>query len=546
MQTHRVLALATMTVALITALILGLALTYVFYKAVQVAPEARAGADGRQHYHLKNVTRWGGGVADVRAAVARAVWLEDRPSAAAETSWHGEVRALLTPVDSASHVVALPGEGPDAAAWALPGAFWAVYANVPVVLLGQGQPSPETVAILQRYRAPVYVLAPASLVPESVMAQVRALAPVTRVSGDNLAEHAIAIAEYRDASTGFGWGRHHGERDGYFQFVVTTPEEAAYGYAALPLAQSNAATFLYAADDGSLPGALDRYVWAQRSDWFVNPAEGPFRHFWIVGNRVSYAAQGRLDLAIEKSPYGNMGEVGFGPLEAIALVFIALGIASGVFVYLHGERLLPEVMRATRLAWAFTALLLPVVGVVLYFAAYRRPQTGQGAMPQWVRPPAVQAAAATALSFGYGAPLMIAIAYLFIFFGLPLFFENLGGSGLFWLGAGMPFMMLIMYVGAVLFAWLLVQLPMRSVMQSRPAKAVMWPALGVTVLSMTAVSLAMMTGVWWMMMGKFPDMPKEDDLLFLGAQWLAATAGFLIAWPLNWVMVRVGFKPGVM
>jgi hypothetical protein len=546
MQARRFSSFAASVVALATAAVLALALGYIFYKAVQVAPEARAGADGRLHFHLKNVTRFGGTVQDVREAVARAVWLDDPAVPPEPASWQEQVLQLLAPPARPPHVVGLPAGNPDAAAWALPGAFWAVYANVPVVFLGQQGLTAESEALVRRYRAPVYVLAPSSLVPEAVVGQIRAITHVERVSGRDLAQHAIAIAEYRDEATGFGWGRHHGERDGYFQFVVTTPQEASYGYAALPLALSNATTFLYAADDGSLPGALDRYVWAQRADWFVNPGEGPFRHFWIVGNRLSYGSQGRLDLAIEKSPYGNMGEVGLGPLEAIALAFIALGLAGGLFVFLHGRRLLSDVMPATRLAWAFTALLLPVAGVVLYLAAYRRPRAGQRSMPEWVRPPAVQAAAATALSFGYGAPLMIAIAYLLIYFGLPLFFDDLGGTGLFWLGAGMPLMMLAMYAGAILVAWLLVQMPMRRAMQDRPASAVILPALGVTALSMTAVSLAMMTSVWWMTMAKFPGMPKEDDLLFVGAQWIAAGAGFLLAWPLNWVMVRAGFKPGVM
>jgi hypothetical protein len=62
-------------------------------------------------------------------------------------------------------------------------------------------------------------------------------------------------------------------------------------------------------------------------------------------------------------------------MEALAIVFIALGLAGGVLVLFHGMRLLPEVMLATRLAWAFTAVLFPIAGV-LYQPSLIRLSTG--------------------------------------------------------------------------------------------------------------------------------------------------------------------------
>jgi len=110
-------------------------------------------------------------------------------------------------------------------------------------------------------------------------------------------------------------------------------------------------------------------------------------------------------------------------LPLLLAIAIALVLAGAVLVLAHGARLLADVMLATRLAWAYTALLVPVLGVVLYFAAYRRRVLNPGEqMPRWLRPPAVQAAAATAMGFGHGAPLMVAIAWLFGYFGFPLFF----------------------------------------------------------------------------------------------------------------------------
>lgn len=533
--------------ALVTAII-GFGLGYTLKQAIVVAPWAEQAQVGRLHSHTKNVTRLSGSPAEVQAAVHRAVYLEEDGGMAADYSnWQAAIATAVQVSESPTHVIALAGEGEQALAWALPGAYWARYAGVPVVFLAPDSVSAETEALLRDYRLPVYVLAPASRVADAVIEHIRQrlLIPVGRVSGDDLPSHAVAIAQYRDST--FGWGRTHDQRDGYFHYVVATPAEAEQALAALPLAASNAATLLFAEDTGGLPAATDRYIWSQRADWFVTPSEGPFRHFWVVGNRLSYAAQARLDLSVEKADYPSMGPVALGPMEALAIVFIALGLAGGVLVLFHGMRLLPEVMLATRLAWAFTAVLFPIAGVLLYFAAYRRPRLNPDqTMAHWLRPPAIQGAAATAMGFGYGAPLMVAIGYLFVYFGFPLFYGEWADGWEFLFGAGMPLMMAGMYIGAILIAWPLVQLPMKAMMEEEPSQNVIWLSLGVTVLSMSAVSLGMMTTSWWLLMERLPMMPKEDEILWFGSLWLASTLGFLIAWPLNWAMIRGHLKPGAM
>lgn len=61
---------------------------------------------------------------------------------------------------------------------------------------------------------------------------------------------------------------------------------------------------------------------------------------------------------------------------------------------------------------------------------------------------------------------------------------------------------------------------------------------------MLAVSLSMMTTAWWTLMYHIPMMPKEDDVLWFGVMWLASITGFLVAWPLNWLLIRAQLKPG--
>lgn len=539
---------APVLLALAVLVVLTFGLGNVLYKNLRVAPEAAHGLDGRLHYQLKNVTRIHGDADAVRRAVRRAVTLGEEEPAAAEGDWRRTIARASGGARRPGHLVALAGEGKDARAWALPGAFWAAYAGAPVIFVGREAAGAEAIAEAKQHAVPVYVLAPRRLVGEGVLDELRAVARVERLAGETLPDHAVRVAEYRDPETGFGWGRTHERLDTYFSYIVAAPSDAEFALEALPLARAVAGAFLFADDQGGLPGATDRYAWSQRADWFMTPSETSFRHFWLVGERPSYAAQARLDLAVEKAPYVSKGAVALGPLEALGIVFIVFGLAGALFVHLHARRLLPEVMPAARWAWVFTALLVPLGGVILYLAAYRRPRLDAGEpMPQWVRPPAVQAAAATAMGFGYGAPLMVVIGYAFVTFGFPLAFGEWAGQGVaYQLGAGMNLMMLGMYVFAVLLAWPLVQVPMRRMAGGTGARAVAWRALGITAVSMAAVSLGMMSTAWWMLMRHIPMMPHEDELLWFFALWLASAIGFLVAWPLNWPMVRGQLKPGAV
>ena len=532
--------------AVLIALVLAYGLLITLKKNVEVAPWAADGHEGRLHFQMKNVTRLGGSAGEVARAIQRAVFLADEGAPAPVYTWQEAITQAVSPGSDVRHGIVLAAAGEGAEQWALPGAYWAAYANVPVFFVEGDDIPPSTREALRGRGLPLYVLAPDQLVSDRVLDQLRGFSEATRVSGRDLADHAVRVAEYRDERSGFGWGRTHDRRTGYFEYVIAAPSDSAAAWAALPLARSNVATFLFAADDGGIPAATDRYLWSQRADWFVTPAEGPFRHVWIVGDRVSYGAQGRLDLAPEKSPYLSMGEPALGPMEAVLLVYIIFGVAGAIFVALHGQRLLPDVMAPQRIAWIFTALLLPVLGVLLYLAAYRRPRVTHEHMPHWVRPASIQAAAATAMGFGYGAPLMIVIGYAFVYFGFPLFFGEWTDGWLFVFGAGMPLMMAGMYVFAVLVAWPLVQMPMAAMMGGAGPREVAWRTLGVTSLSMAAVSLGMMTTAWWMLMAHSPMMPKEDQILWFGSMWLASSIGFVIAWPLNWPMVRARLKTGAM
>ena len=84
------------------------------------------------------VVRFTGDAAAVRETVGRAVFVRDAWADAGGdgTGWHETMRGLVGQSEQPPHVVVLP-ESDEALAWALPGAYLAVYAGSPVDFVGR-------------------------------------------------------------------------------------------------------------------------------------------------------------------------------------------------------------------------------------------------------------------------------------------------------------------------------------------------------------------------------------------------------------------------
>nr|WKN38587.1 DUF4396 domain-containing protein [Tunicatimonas sp. TK19036] len=533
------------TLAGAVILILGFGLTNLVKEDLQVAPWTKKGAmEGRLTMHTKNVTRVLQPDAEaLYQYIKKTINYEGITLAAnppTQDSWTTFVQQSIPVNPNARHVLVLPSENEEALQWSLPALYYAYYYGSPIIFV---QDSNIEESQAQRYQhLTAYLIGPEELIPSSVGEKFR---QSERIAGRDLADHAVHLAEYRDEATEFGWGREEDRQNGYFHYVVTTPKDALMGLAALPFARSNNASLLYTAENGSVPASTDRYTWTQRADWFVSPSEGPFRHFWVVSPTLSYGGQSRMDFSVEKAEYASLGPIALGYMEGLMIMFIALGIASAIFVGVHASNTLSMVNVPMKVAWTMSSLMLPIVGPLLYITSYRRPayQTDDGTW-HWLRPQNIQSAAATVMGFGYGAPLMVAIGFLFVWFGFPLNYDEWLSDFVYWLGAGMPIMMIGMFILSVLIAWGLAQYPMKKMMMDMPPKRIAWMSFKTTLLSMAAVSLGMMTLTWWMLMDHIPMMPKEDDILWFGSLWAASFIGFLIAWPFNWFMIRNHLKPG--
>lgn len=356
---------------------------------------------------------------------------------------------------------------------------------------------------------------------------------------------AVAFARWESPDDPLlGWGMHTGTLTGYRAYTLARPEDPAAALLSANLAVRGKPGPLLYTDRERLPQSLNDYLWSQRAAHWVTPSEGPFHHFWILGDldAIAYPAQAQADYAVEIGAYPLKGP-GLAELEMVATVWVVAGIASAAWIAFHGARFLPQQMWIMRLAWPLLAFMLGPFGIPLYHLAYDRALLHEGDMAAWDRPLWLQAMAATASSVGFGGTLMVLTGYLMTLFGLPLFPSR---GPLFWLGSPMVLSMIASYAVAVLVSWPLYQTPMLAMFHSRDYAGMLLPALPVVLVSMASVSLAMFPGMWWLMMINVPMMPSEESILWFGFMFFTVFMGFIVSWPINYNLVWRHLKSGIM
>jgi hypothetical protein len=96
--------------------------------------------------------------------------------------------------------------------YALPAAAWSAYSGDSLAYVSsKGIPQPTIEMLTLRkgvtLQTPnIYVVGPPSVIPDAIVSQLAAYGNVTRIAGDTAAETSVAMARFRDPSTGFGWG----------------------------------------------------------------------------------------------------------------------------------------------------------------------------------------------------------------------------------------------------------------------------------------------------------------------------------------------------
>jgi putative cell wall binding repeat protein len=154
-------------------------------------------------------------------------------------------------------------------AYALPAAGWSAFSGDTVAFVdGDEIPQATRDLLVQRRKLrleqpTMYVIGPESVVPRSVYEELSSYGDVRRVAGRDAAETSVAVARYRDASTGFGWGQQSGPAN----VSLVNPRVWAEGVGALTFAaQGPRAPILLTDAHGRLPASVRSYLRELRGD----------------------------------------------------------------------------------------------------------------------------------------------------------------------------------------------------------------------------------------------------------------------------------------
>ncbi|HEX6383750.1 MAG TPA: DUF4396 domain-containing protein [Anaerolineae bacterium] len=365
------------------------------------------------------------------------------------------------------------------------------------------------------------------------------------IGGGSPTAAAVAFARYEDpANPLFGWGMNADSLTGYRAYTIAPAGEPATALLSANLARRGKPAPLFWSEERQIPQLANNYFFSQRAAFWVTPSEGPFHHFYVLGDTdaITFPAQGQADYTVEIGPYFQKGFAA-GPMDMLATVWIVLGLASAGWIAFHEVKFLPQQHWTMRLAWPPLALMIGPFGILLYWLAYNRPILKHGQMVAWDRPLWLQGMVATVSAVGFGGLIMVATGFIVTLSGMPLLVFR---GPLFWIGAPMILTMIINYVVAVLVSWPLYQTPMIAMFYGVSYREALPKALPLVLLSMLAAAMAMDPGMWWFMMSKFPMMPTEESILWFGTMFFTVFLAFLMAWPLNYLFVRRQRKVGLM
>ena len=203
----------------------------------------------------------------------------------------------------------------DAPAYAMPAAGWAAESGDPLLFVSSNGVPAATVAALQAHQHPnIYVLGPASVIPDSVFAELGKYGPVKRVGLDDPAANSVAFAEYRDPACVKNQPCVH--VPGSFGWALTSP---GHGYtlvnanrtldAAAAAALSSSGSYgpeLLVESPSQLPTPVLNYFLNFATPGFSQegPTAAVYNHGWVIGDQsaISGAVQAEMDSLLEAVP----------------------------------------------------------------------------------------------------------------------------------------------------------------------------------------------------------------------------------------------------
>jgi hypothetical protein len=269
----------------------------------QLAPSGAGSIDGAQLIRIGDVPS----VAGYRTASIRG---SDPYTLAANIDKFASAAAGRPSPD----VVIASGANPT---YAMPAAGWAAESGDPLLFVSAGGVPPATRQDLLAHGRPhIYVLGPASVVPGSVLAQLKRYGTVRRIAagaGDP-ASNSVAFAEYRDPPCvyqqpcahipgSFGWAM-RSPGHGYVLIDAAQPLDAA---AAAPLSGSgDFGPELLIDNPSKLPSSVLNYFLNYATPGYTSegPTAAVYNHGWLIGDerQISLGVQAEVDNLLQAVP----------------------------------------------------------------------------------------------------------------------------------------------------------------------------------------------------------------------------------------------------
>jgi hypothetical protein len=201
------------------------------------------------------------------------------------------------------------------AAYAMPAAGWAAESGNPILFVkSTGVPTATQQALMSHQRPHIYVLGPPSVIPDSVLTQLRKYGTAARVGDQDPAANSVAFAVYRDPPCpqnqpcahvpgSFGWAM-RSPGHGYTLVNGTRPLDAA---ASAPLSASGSygpQLVLTSADQ--LPSSILNFFLDYATPGYTQegPTAAVYNHGWVIGDpsTISVSVQAQMDSLLEVVP----------------------------------------------------------------------------------------------------------------------------------------------------------------------------------------------------------------------------------------------------
>jgi hypothetical protein len=211
-----------------------------------------------------------------------------------------------------SDVVIASGDNP---AYAMPAAGYAAESGTPILFVtASGIPAPTATALQSDQMPHIYVLGPPSVIPDTILTQLRKYGTVNRVGDTDPASNSVAFATYRDPPCAtnqpcahvpgsFGWAM---RSPGHGYTLINSGRTLDAAASAALSASGSYGPQLLIDDPNTLPQSVLSFFLNYATPGYT--AEGPtaavYNHGWVIGDpsTISVSVQAEMDSLLEVVP----------------------------------------------------------------------------------------------------------------------------------------------------------------------------------------------------------------------------------------------------